>query len=290
MSTESQPKLQTPDQSTTNELHLGALGSLGLSQYESKCFLAALYAGPSTINQIGIVAGVPRTKVYGSIRKLVEKGLLEQSEDNPKIFSAKSPKEVLIPLLEKEGRRIKQDLDALSELETIHQSMKFVRTAAAQPPSKVVRYTPRSSVTRKTSELFQNGKERVLVLTTANGVIRLSRMADLLFERSQIGLKLDIISTTLDEPIFATAVQSLKEISTCTISFIRSIVPIQMILVDSQYILMSELKPDDLRENGMDVGFFIQNTEMADMFEGLIRILGPNQTPNYAEKKGIIYP
>ena len=66
-----------------------------------------------TINQIGIVAGVPRTKVYGVVRKLVERGLLEESEDDPKVFLAKSPKDVLIPLLEKEEKRIEQGIEAL---------------------------------------------------------------------------------------------------------------------------------------------------------------------------------
>ncbi|MGI0079183.1 MAG: TrmB family transcriptional regulator, partial [Nitrososphaerales archaeon] len=123
----------------SNESRLSALASLGLSQYESKCFLASLQTGPSTINQIGIVAGVPRTKVYGAVRKLVERGLLEQSEDNAKIFFARSPKDVLIPLLEKEQKRIKQGLEALAELEVIHQSMGYVKRAEALR-SKVLRY------------------------------------------------------------------------------------------------------------------------------------------------------
>ena len=135
------------------ETYLGALASLGLSQYESKCFLAALQTGPATINQIGIVAGVPRTKVYGAVRKLVERGLLEQSEDDAKIFVAHSPKDVLIPLLEKEDKRIKQGIEALTELEVIHQSMAYVKRAETLR-SKVLRYHPRANVTRKMKELF----------------------------------------------------------------------------------------------------------------------------------------
>ena len=45
----------------------------------------------------------------------MERGLIEQSEDDLKIFVAKSPKDVLIPLLEKEDKRIKQGIEALNE-------------------------------------------------------------------------------------------------------------------------------------------------------------------------------
>lgn len=258
----------------SSESHLNALSSLGLSQYEARCFLASLQTGPSTINQIGIVAGVPRTKVYGAIRKLVERGLLEQSDDNQKIYLAKSPKEVLIPLLEKEQKRVKQGLEALTELEVMHQSMGYVRRAEALR-SKVLRYHPRVAVTRKMRELFEGSKKKVVALTTARGLVRMSKMAGLLYEHSKLGLKVEIFSSTLDEPVFTTAVQSMKEIENCTIGFLPATAPIQLVVVDSLYILVIEVKPDDLRDDGMDVGFLIQNAEMAEITEGLIKFLAP---------------
>ena len=255
---------------TSSEAHLGALASIGLSQYEGKCFLASLQTGPATINQIGIVAGVPRTKVYGAVRKLVERGLLVQSEDDEKIFLARSPKEVLMPLLEKEQRRISQGLEALTELEIIHQSMGYVKRAEALR-SKVLRYYPRIAVTRKIRDLFQNATKKIVVLSTANGLIRLSRLAGILFERSRTGLRVEIRSGFKDEPVFHTAVQSLKEIENASVLLSPLSIPIQIIVVDEQYVLISELKPDDLREEGMDVAFLIQSSEMAEMIEALLR-------------------
>ena len=257
---------------STSEAQLNALSSLGLSQYESKCFLASLQTGPATINQIGIVAGVPRTKVYGAVRKLVERGLIEQSEDDPKIFVAKSPKDVLIPLLEKEDKRIKQGIEALNELEVIHKSMALVKRADALR-SKVLRYYPRFVVTRKTRELFQSCRKKVVILTTANGLIRLSKMSGILFERARLGMTLQIFTSTLDEPVFNTTIQNLKEIENSAISLLPSAAPVQVILVDEQYVLITELKPDDIRDDGMDVGFFIHSTELTEMMESLIRVM-----------------
>ena len=257
---------------STSETQLNALASLGLSQYESRCFLASLQTGPATINQIGIVAGVPRTKVYGAVRKLVERGLLEQSEDDPKVFLARSPKDVLIPLLEKEEKRIKQGIEALNELEVIHKSVALVKRADTLR-SKVLRYTPRYVVMRKVRELFQNCRKKVVVLTTANGLIRLSKMSGILFERARLGMSLQVFTSTLDEPVFNTTIQNLREIENSSISLLPSAAPIQVILVDEQYVLVTDLKPDDIRDEGLDVAFLIHNTELTEMMESLIRVL-----------------
>jgi HTH-type transcriptional regulator, sugar sensing transcriptional regulator len=259
---------------SASDSQLAALGAIGLSQYESRCFLASLNGGPSTINQIGIVAGVPRTKVYGAVRRLIERGLIEPSPDNPKILTAKSPKEFLIPLLEKEQVRIRQGLEALEELESIHRSMQFVkRNPEDRSPSRLTRLAPRVTLAKKLRDLFSRSTQRVFVLTTAPGLVRLSKMADVLFERAtKEGVKVEVFAPALDEPIFATAVQSLREIPGCNVSLIRqSAMPIQLIIVDSEEAVLCELKPDDYREVGMDVGFYVKNGEMADIFEGLVR-------------------
>jgi hypothetical protein len=199
---------------------------------------------------------------------------LTQSEENPKIYIARSPKEFLIPLLEKESKRIKEGLEALTELEVIHQSMEYVKRAESLR-SKVLRYSPRSAVAHKLEELIRESHRRIVILTTANGLIRLSKIADLLYERFKLGLKIDIFSSIRDEPVFSTAVQSLNEIESCVISFLPSAIPVQIISIDSRYLLVCELKPDDLKDDGMDVAFLIQNAELADMMESLIRAIGP---------------
>lgn len=264
--------MQSSSDDKSMESYLTALSSLGLSQYESKCFLESLQSGPSTINQIGIRSGVPRTKVYGAVRKLVERGLLEQAEDDPKIFVARSPKEVLVPLLDKEQRRIKQGIEALNELEVIHQSMGFVKRGETLR-SKVLRYHPRVSITRRVSDLFKNSKRKIVVLTTANGLIRLSKMSDVLFERSQLGMTLQIFSSSREEPVFSTAVQNLKEVNNCVVSLLPSAAPVQVIIVDELFVLITELRPDDLRDDGQDVAYLFQSSELAEMFESMIRVM-----------------
>ena len=146
--------------------------------------------------------------------------------------------------------------------------MAFVKRADALR-SKVSRYYPRFVVTRKTRELFQNCRKKVVILTTANGLIRLTKMSGILFERARLGMTLQIFTSTLDEPVFNTTIQNLKEIENSTISLLPSAAPIQVILVDEQYVLITEVKPDDIRDEGQDVAFLIHSTELTEMMEKL---------------------
>ena len=270
----------------STEAELNALASIGLSQYEGKCFLAALETGPATINQIGIVAGVPRTKVYGAVRKLAERGLFEQSKEDERIYSAKSPREVLIPLLEKEEKRIKQGLEALTRLEIIHQSMAYVKRTDALS-SNTLRISPRSAVTKKFQELLFQSRKRIVIFTTANGLVRLSKMSGLLFERAEAGAKIEVMTPIKDEPVFHTAIQSINEIENSKVSLLTSpssSFPLQIAVIDGKYTIFCEFKPDDMRDEAMDVAFVIENSELAEMAEALIRSLTGTQRSTSADK------
>lgn len=270
----------------STEAELNALASIGLSQYEGKCFLAALETGPATINQIGIVAGVPRTKVYGAVRKLAERGLFEQSKEDDRIYSAKSPREVLIPLLEKEEKRIKQGLEALTRLEIIHQSMAYVKRTDALS-SNTLRISPRSAVTKKFQELLFQSRKRIVIFTTANGLVRLSKMSGLLFERAEAGAEIEVMTPIKDEPVFHTAIQSINEIENSKVSLLTSpgsSFPLQIAVIDGKYAIFCEFKPDDMRDEAMDVAFVIENSELAEMAEALIRSLAGTQRSTSADK------
>src|SRR2546427_10912270 len=72
------------------ELSVGLL-SFGLTEYESRTYIALLANGPSTVNQLQYVAGVPRTKVYSAATRLKKKGLVGELDGKPARFQALSP-------------------------------------------------------------------------------------------------------------------------------------------------------------------------------------------------------
>ncbi len=96
-----------------------ALEKFGLSEKQSKTYLACLELGESTANDISIKSNLPRTLVYDLLEKLIELGLVSYSvKDNKKYFLASDPKAFLSILSEKE-KTIKEVLPQLETLNTI---------------------------------------------------------------------------------------------------------------------------------------------------------------------------
>ena len=67
------------------------LQGFGLTEYESKLYLALLSSGPSTVNQLQYVSMVPRTKVYQVALQLVKKQVAKELGGKPVKFEALPP-------------------------------------------------------------------------------------------------------------------------------------------------------------------------------------------------------
>jgi sugar-specific transcriptional regulator TrmB len=94
---------------------------LGLTQAESKVYLALLELGSSQAGNITSKTGIHRRTVYDSIERLIEKGLVSFiSQNNIKFFEAVDPKQLLEILKEKQDN-LKQ---ILPELDLLHNSSK----------------------------------------------------------------------------------------------------------------------------------------------------------------------
>ncbi|MEM0121485.1 MAG: helix-turn-helix domain-containing protein, partial [Thermoprotei archaeon] len=71
------------------------LRELGLSQSEAQLYYASLTNGESDAKQLSQTSGVPYSKVYSSLKKLVERGWLIESEGYPKRYMPRPPKEAV---------------------------------------------------------------------------------------------------------------------------------------------------------------------------------------------------
>jgi sugar-specific transcriptional regulator TrmB len=56
-------------------LIISELTRLGLSEYEAKAYLALIHENPATAYETGKASGIPTSKVYEVLKKLVEKGI-----------------------------------------------------------------------------------------------------------------------------------------------------------------------------------------------------------------------
>ena len=58
-------------------IHQKVSQHLGLSEYEARVYVSLIMEGASEARKLSIRCGVPRTKVYATLKKLMEKGLVK---------------------------------------------------------------------------------------------------------------------------------------------------------------------------------------------------------------------
>ncbi len=98
------------------EQYLSALREYGLTENEAKVYLAGLMLGSSTANELASKAELLRTTTYEILKRLKEKGLAsEYEQDNIKFFDMISPKEVVNKLQEK-AKKISEIVPALEKM------------------------------------------------------------------------------------------------------------------------------------------------------------------------------
>lgn len=65
------------------ERHLELLTALGLSLYEAKAYLALLRQNPANAHEVSRISGVPASRIYETLNRLVRKGLVVQVGNEP---------------------------------------------------------------------------------------------------------------------------------------------------------------------------------------------------------------
>ncbi|MEM2401310.1 MAG: helix-turn-helix domain-containing protein [Candidatus Bathyarchaeia archaeon] len=80
----------------------------GLSEYEAKAYEFLVGEGPSTARRISVACGIPRTKIYETLKKLIEYEMIIEVPVNPKRFAALPPSEVLRPILKLQKMAIRR--------------------------------------------------------------------------------------------------------------------------------------------------------------------------------------
>jgi hypothetical protein len=88
------------------------LESLGLTEYEARCFVALTRVGQGTARDVAEVADVPRPRVYDSVESLQERGLADVQDAKPRRFRAPEPHDAVQTIRREYGRRFDR-LDGL---------------------------------------------------------------------------------------------------------------------------------------------------------------------------------
>lgn len=70
-----------------------ALGNLGLTEYEAKCFIALNRVKQGTAKEVSQLSDVPRSRVYDTVERLHKRGLVDVQQSDPRQYRAVSKEE-----------------------------------------------------------------------------------------------------------------------------------------------------------------------------------------------------
>jgi HTH-type transcriptional regulator, sugar sensing transcriptional regulator len=134
---------------------LEALRLMGLTDYETKAYVALTSLISANATEISVTANIPRSKVYPVLKNLVEKGFIEMSRGKPLKFTVIPPHEVF----QKSRHHVKDIMDlAESELNHVYESQ------IPQVPAPIWLIHGQEKIINKEMEIISRAKESLFIM------------------------------------------------------------------------------------------------------------------------------
>ena len=164
----------------------------GLSEYEAKVYLSLIGLGSSRARKLSINCKVPRTKVYGTLKKLIDYGLVIEIPGVPKCFTPISP-------LNAFGSTAKRNLNKALDFSEILDSLVDTHETSmkeASPQQKTLWYLGSDDdILGKFHEIVSQAKETLEIVASADGLTLFFNSAPNLLDQMQnIGVDVRIFS------------------------------------------------------------------------------------------------
>jgi len=241
----------------------------GLSEYEAKVYVSLIEKGSSRARKVSMICGVPRTKVYGTLKKLIERGLVVEIPGEPRKFAPASPANAFSAYLQSYQEKAQNLNKIVSSLEA---NYKKVNIEAESQKGDLWIIKGRHGILQRVREMLSDAEESVDVITTGNGLILFYKAVNKLLDKlEEKGVKIRI-----EAPINfhnGSLAQELKYV--CEIKHVNVDLPILFLRVDNRKCLFIKLSPDDFNpDSGEDVGVFSENATLGR----LISLLLPKPT------------
>ena len=224
---------------------------LGLSEYEAKVYASLIETGQAKARTLSVLSGVPRTKVYSVLKRLIDMRLVSEIPGEPRKFSPTPPNVALKPYLQT-YRDTVQNLEGL--ISALENAFRKARDRENVRQCLAWMIKGRERILRKIQEMLAMAKRNVCIITSGNGLILLYKMFNKMFDDLiSRSVKVEIITT--NEPYDEHILRELKYI--CNVKESDFYLPMIIVNVDSEYILISRFQFDDyfLRSEGDEAIF-----------------------------------
>jgi sugar-specific transcriptional regulator TrmB/predicted hydrocarbon binding protein len=150
---------------------LTKLKEFGLTDYQARAYLALLELNISTANQIPAISRVPRTKIYGIMRQLHDKGLVQIIPETPLKYRA-------VPFKQYLERRVGQLREEAGDLErsvdTLAESFQL-QSHEPDEQGKFEMFYGRRNVRDKLKDMYSNAKKYIVSIGNEHSPARIVR-------------------------------------------------------------------------------------------------------------------
>ncbi|MFB6082021.1 MAG: TrmB family transcriptional regulator [Halanaeroarchaeum sp.] len=201
------------------------LERLGLPNYEARVFVALQKLGTGTAKDVGTVADVPRSQVYGAAESLERRGLIEIQHSTPKTYRPVDIAEARERLRERFERNHER---AFEYLETVEDQ----RSDAVGEQEGVWRLSGSAAIESRTLTLIGEARERV-VYGVNDADLLSPDVVDALRTRRTAGVRVTVLS---DDPA---VVERLDDVEVVPPRVTEGDQAGRLLVVDDDTILMS---------------------------------------------------
>jgi len=166
------------------------LQQLGLKEYEARCFVGLSQLSSGTAKTISEMTGVPRTRVYDSVRLLEANGLVEVHHSSPQQFRAVSIEEATKILREQYKARVDRLQSALDELTVVEPGEKTL-------PQEVWALSGPDSIDVRTNKLISNADSEIVLIVGDSQAVT----PDLIAQLTDVDSRIDLMIGTITESV-----------------------------------------------------------------------------------------
>ena len=276
---------------SVEEHQLNALHRLGLTEYEARIYLVLVKRGPIKASELSFFGQIPRTKTYGAINELQRKGLLNIIDGKPEVYSAVSPGEVLMPLVNKLSRELTEAEAIVESLMLTFETNKYVKREGPHEAGGFWEVQGRAGIFNKLTQIFNDAEKTVNYCTSATGLIRAYKVhSDVLEKLGKKGVGVHLLAPVDSENAsVAREISEILELKVLDKPFGQNFVT-----VDGRELVVIETLPEDLRtDQGADRGVWTTNRLMVDLHDQLFARLwdsvpnGKRQLQNAEKPSGL---
>ena len=137
---------------------------LGLTDYESKGYLAMLRRHVATASELARLSGIPRTRIYEVLDRLIQKGLCLEILDQVKKYKAIEPDIALNRLIEQQRAAIILKENLASSISPFLQQRYIEHSSNQDPLDYIELWRNPSQVAQRFLKLVDDAQREILVL------------------------------------------------------------------------------------------------------------------------------